>query len=129
MTDGAVTDGAWRPLLGEETSYECPSDCRLSISFSHRVDRQALQQHLCLVVNGSSSSGGRQQCGRVLVEHGAECDPIEAPCADSSKDWVIIPGALGFDKEYSLILPKGVVVSNVSGPTHEEIKQQLLADR
>ena len=58
----AATDGAWRPTLGLETSYECPSDCRLSLSFSHRVDREVLLKHLCLMTNDTWPGG---KCGRV----------------------------------------------------------------
>ena len=117
----AATDGAWDALLGEETSYECPSDCKLSISFSHRVDREALQ-HLCLMTNASWPRG---RCDRVSVEHGTDCDQSITPCADSSTSWVVVPGALEFDTEYVLVLPSGVVVSNVSGPTKLDLKQSL----
>ena len=114
-----ATDGAWRPLLGEETAYECPSDCRVTLGFSHRIDKDVLSRHLCLMKNTSWPGG---QCRRVQVQQlDSEC----APCPSSAATWVVVPPRLEDDTSYLLVLPKGVTASNTSGPTLVDLKQKL----
>ena len=111
----AATDGQWHSELAEEYPYgqplvhECPSDCLVNVSFqnsgsSATIDATTLEKHFCLVRNAS--------------KWGDACRKVKVTKRDGDNTgFTIVPPALQFNTVYNITLPKGVVVSNISGPT------------
>lgn len=120
----AATDGVWRSTLQDPSGisrvadrvHECPSDCLVNVSFQNQntdsMDTDLLAEHFCLVRNAS--------------KWGGKCRPVKVIRRDGINGFTLIPPQpLQFDTVYNITLPKGVVVSNVSGPTKADITVQI----
>lgn len=119
----AATDGVWRSTLNgdsEQQVHECPSDCLVNVTFSGAyglydfINPEVLARHICVVPNASSWGKTCRRLSKVLRRDGG-----------NSGFSLIPPQPLELDTVYNLTLPKGVVISNVSGPTEAEITLQI----
>ena len=99
-----ATDGGWSASVGNEREGECPSDCLMSVSFDHPIDRDMISSALCVREAGQREAG--------------ECRPITlAPGRAGDMEIQVSFPSLKFDTAYQLELPVGTRISNISGPT------------
>ena len=119
----AATDGAWRSTLSDQSEtqvHECPSDCLVNVTFEGAyglydiIEPEVLARHICVIPNASSQGEKCRPLRKVLRRDGVDTGFTLVP-----------PQPLDFDTVYNITLPKGVVISNVSGPTEAELVLQI----
>eukprot|EP01043_Picozoa_sp_COSAG02_P010523 COSAG02_NODE_371_length_23642_cov_21.655227_6_plen_323_part_00 len=118
-----ATDGVWRSTLNDESErqvHECPSDCLVNVTFSgayglyDTIEPEVFARHVCVVPNASSRGEKCRPLQQVLRRDGVNTGFTLVP-----------PQPLDFDTVYNITLPKGVVISNVSGPTEAALTLQI----
>ena len=125
----AATNGRWRSKLGDEADDECPDDCRINFILSHRTELSALRDHLCLRPCSGTlphSCEPADECIAGGLEVAGWEQDADGISAGAGLGFSVKPPTLRFDQPYALTLPAGVIVSNVSGPSVQELTVALL---